>query len=109
MIWQMSHNEYVLEALRRALLPFFAFSAIRIVSRHPFDLLQDAQSHYPLLEAIKSKDPEAAQKAFEAAWAEWLSKTRSYVSDEVGDAPTQRVNRMAETHQIRERKGQKQS
>jgi DNA-binding GntR family transcriptional regulator len=49
--------------------PLFEFS----------DLLQDAQSHLPIVEAIKSKDPEAARDAFLGASQEWLVKTRAFV------------------------------
>lgn len=78
-IWEIAGNEYLEVALRRVVHPIFAFSAIRILSGHPFDLLQDARSHLPIVEAIKSKNPEAARNAFVAALDEWLSKTRGYV------------------------------
>ena len=78
-IWEAVDNEYVTAALERVVLPIFAFSAIRINSSQPFDLEQDAQSHLPILEAIKIKDPKAARKAFLNALAEWLSKTKAYV------------------------------
>jgi DNA-binding GntR family transcriptional regulator len=78
-IWKIADNEYLVSTLKRILLPIFAFTAIRIFSSAPFDLLEDANSHLPLLEAIKSKNPEAAQRAFLAAADEWLSKTRAYV------------------------------
>jgi DNA-binding GntR family transcriptional regulator len=78
-IWEIADNEYLEIALRRIVHPIFAFSAIRILSGRAFDLLQDAQSHLPIVEAIKSKNPEAARKAFLAASQEWLVKTRAYV------------------------------
>jgi DNA-binding GntR family transcriptional regulator len=81
-IWKIPDNEYVTLTLKRILLPIFSFTAIRIFSSAPFDLLQDANSHLPLLEAIKSKNPEAARSAFLAAADEWLSKTRAYVFPE---------------------------
>ena len=45
MIWQITGNEYLQAALRRLLVPLFAFTAIRIVTRGVFDLLHDAQTH----------------------------------------------------------------
>ncbi len=81
-IWEAAGNEYLAIALERIVVPVFAFSAIRIDSRQAFDLSQDAQSHLPMLEAIKVKDPEAARKAFLAGLEEWLSNTRAYVFGE---------------------------
>jgi DNA-binding GntR family transcriptional regulator len=84
-IWEAAGNEYLTAALERVVVPIFAFSAMRISSRQAFDLKQDAQSHLPILEAIKRKDPEAASKAFLCALEEWLSKTRAYVFAEPAD------------------------
>src|SRR5215471_17635196 len=78
-MWQITANEYLEAALRRAVHPIFAFTAIRILSCHPFDLLQDAHSHLPIIEAIKAKNPTAARDGFLDAVDEWLSKTRDYV------------------------------
>ncbi len=78
-VWEAAGNEYLAVALERIVVPIFAFSAIRIDSRQAFDPRQDAQSHLPMLEAIKAKDPEAARKAFLEGLEEWLSKTRAYV------------------------------
>ena len=76
MIWSFCGNEYVAAALRRTVYPFFAFSAIRALSVTPFDLLQDANSHLPVIDAIKAKDPRAARETFLAALEGWLSSTR---------------------------------
>ncbi len=81
-IWEIAGNEYVEAALRRIVLPVFAFSAIRIISHRSFDLLEDGQSHLPIVEAIKCKNPEAARSAFLTALDEWLSKTRKYIFSE---------------------------
>jgi DNA-binding GntR family transcriptional regulator len=78
-IWRMSNNEYVYSSLRRVLLPYFAFTAIRVVSHGPFDLVQDASSHLPLLDAIKTKDPKAACTAFNTALDTWLEHARTVV------------------------------
>jgi DNA-binding GntR family transcriptional regulator len=79
LIWQIASNEYLEAALRRIVHPIFAFTAIRILSCHPFDLFQDAHSHLPIIDAIKLKKPAAARDAFLAAVDDWLSKTRDYV------------------------------
>ena len=81
-IWRMTNNEYVHDSLRRVLLPYFAFTAIRVVSHRPFDLVQDVSSHLPLLDSIKAKDPDAARKAFNMALNEWLEQARALVYDE---------------------------
>jgi GntR family transcriptional regulator, trigonelline degradation regulator len=78
-IWEAAGNEYLTAALERIVVPIFAFSAIRIDSRRAFDLKQDAQSHLPMLDAIKAKDPKAARKAFLTGLEGWLSKTKAFV------------------------------
>ena len=81
-IWEATDNEYLQVALRRIVLPIFAFTSIRIVTQSHFDLLKDAQSHLPFLDAIRSRDPQAAREAFLGALGEWLSNTRAYVFGE---------------------------
>lgn len=78
-IWAIANNEYLQVALRRIIHPIFAFSAIRILSGRPFDLLEDAQSHLPIVEAIKSGSAEAARSAFLNALDDWFFKTKAYV------------------------------
>jgi len=81
-VWRMSGNEYAESALRRAVLPYFAFIAIRIAAVDPMSLLRDALGHLPLLEAIKSRDAEKAQQAFASTLEGWLAITRTEFSDE---------------------------
>jgi DNA-binding GntR family transcriptional regulator len=57
----------------------FRVHVIRLVTGRSFDLLQDARSHRPMLDALASKNPEATRKAFTAARVEWLAKTTAYV------------------------------
>ncbi|MGH9613752.1 MAG: GntR family transcriptional regulator [Bryobacteraceae bacterium] len=78
-IWAMTGNEFLAAALKRVTPPVFAFAAMRASKGHAFDLLQDANSHAPLLEAIKGRNPEAARACFLAALDQWLASTRSYV------------------------------
>ena len=78
-IWAIADNEYLETALRRILVPVYAFSAMRIHSGEAFDLLQDAQSHLPVLEAIKAKDPALARKRFLSALDDWYASTEAYV------------------------------
>jgi DNA-binding GntR family transcriptional regulator len=79
----MADNEYLQVALRRIIHPIFAFSAIRILSGRPFDLLEDAQSHLPIVEAIKSKNAKAARKAFLTALDGWFLQIKAYVFSKV--------------------------
>jgi DNA-binding GntR family transcriptional regulator len=76
-VWQMSGNEYVEAALRRAVLPYFAFIAIRIGVVDPLSLLRDAYAHLPLLAAIKAGDPDKAQQVFAGTLEGWLAITRA--------------------------------
>jgi DNA-binding GntR family transcriptional regulator len=78
-IWQITDNEPLEEALKRIVLPLFAFSSIRVASRRSFDLLQDSDLHRSLLDAIRSKDPNAARMAYQTALDEWRSQTREFV------------------------------
>ena len=75
--WEMSGNEYLQAALRRVVLPYFAFIAIRIEAVDPLSLLRDANEHLPILEAIKAKDAEGAQHAFISTLDDWLAITRA--------------------------------
>lgn len=78
-IWRLADNEYLEIALRRIVHPIFAFTAIRVLSCRPFDLLEDAHSHLPIIEAIKNKSQMAAREAFMKALDGWSTQTRGYV------------------------------
>lgn len=80
-IWLMSGNEYLHAALRRVVLPVFAATSIRIVSRRPFDLIQDAQLHLPMIEVIRNHDVGAAKAVVERAMDEWLAQFRLYLNN----------------------------
>lgn len=81
LLWRCTGNEYLEAALKRAVLPFFAFAAIRVASRGPLDLFQDAYSHLPILEAVQSRDPAAAQSAFLKGLEEWYRSSRIECAD----------------------------
>ena len=67
------------------MLPVFALTVIRAISRRPFDFLKDGASHLPMLEAIKSKNPELARQAFLTALDGWLSRIRDSVFADPGN------------------------
>lgn len=79
-IWQIIGNEYLQSALRRLVVPIFASTAIRIALRGPIDLVRDAESHLPILEALKAHDPQAARSAITVALGEWEGIVREYLS-----------------------------
>lgn len=79
MIWNIVGNEYLSGLLRRAVVPIFALSAVHVGTREQVDLIRDASSHRPLLEALRNRDPEAARQAISQALSEWKSTTYSYI------------------------------
>jgi len=78
-IWQLAANEFLSIALKRVVYPIFAFTAIRLVSLRPFDLMQDAYSHLPIIEAIKAKDSDSAGAAFLAALDHWSRELEKHL------------------------------
>lgn len=81
-VWRMADNECLTAALRRIILPLFRFAAIRFHGGKRFDLLGDAASHMPLLEAIKARDPNMARAALLRVMDEWMEGIRAYVAKE---------------------------
>ena len=80
-IWNITANEHLQSALLRINQPLFALAMIRLVAdRSPSDLNYFARSHAPVLEAIKSNDPERARQLFHGAADEWLESLRAEVA-----------------------------
>jgi DNA-binding GntR family transcriptional regulator len=73
-IWQMSHNEFLADSLKRVLLPLAGFSIIACTLHEGFNLLEDAHSHDPLHEAIVRHDASATRKAYRTAAEIWKAK-----------------------------------
>jgi len=86
LVWEMTGNQYLQAALRRAVLPYFAFIAIRITTLDPLSLLRDATAHLPLLEAIKAHDAARVQQIFIATLENWLEITRSEFARDLQNA-----------------------
>jgi len=78
-LWHIADNEYLEAALRRVVVPIFAVSAMHVAASDPLELLRDAQSHMHLLNAIKSRDAEAAIAALDRATQEWHTNTKTYI------------------------------
>lgn len=83
-IWRATENEFLTAALRRIIVPLFTFTSIRFNGANPFDMLSDAMSHMPLLEAIKARNPEAAGAAAVSAMDGWLQGIQDYLKNDGG-------------------------
>jgi DNA-binding GntR family transcriptional regulator len=78
-IWEITGNQYLQTALKRLVLPAFGYTSMRFVSGSSFDLISDAHSHFPVMQAIKSRDPDAAGKGALAACNIWRDRLDDYV------------------------------
>jgi DNA-binding GntR family transcriptional regulator len=83
-VWACSGNEYLENALRRVVVPLFALSAVHVRGRSKVELLRDAHSHFAILEALRTHDPEGARLALEQALAAWERSTEHYIFDPPG-------------------------
>ena len=92
-VWKSSHNEYLYDSLRRVVLPLFGFSLIESAVQKTFDLLEDARSHEPVLEAISRQDPAATRKAYRVAAEAWKIKTAKSEIQKSLPAPAQARSR----------------
>jgi DNA-binding GntR family transcriptional regulator len=75
-LWGAAHNEFLEIALRRALLPYFAFGAIRAALEDSADRARDADAHLPILEAIRNRDAQEGLRAFHAGWDYWYRRRK---------------------------------
>ena len=69
-VWRATGNTCLVDSLRRVMLPLFGYSTIGIES-NKFDLMRDAESHKPLLDAISDHDAAQAGKRFLQAEKLW--------------------------------------
>lgn len=80
-IWRIADNEFVRSALARALIPFYAFFAMRCP--YPaFDMQQDADEHRKILEAIAANDPVTAEQIVTRAMSQWRTRPALYAYPE---------------------------
>jgi len=75
--WRIADNEYVRSALARALVPFFAFFAMRCPDP-AFDLMADAGEHLTIMEGLAANDTEAVEKAVRKAMSAWRTRPELY-------------------------------
>jgi DNA-binding GntR family transcriptional regulator len=81
-MWESTHNDCLVESLRRIVVPLFGFSAIRVAMQPGFNLMNDLQSHRLLLDAIAAGEPERAKRAFHAAMKVWSEQASHLYSEE---------------------------
>jgi DNA-binding GntR family transcriptional regulator len=68
--WHATENSCLADTLKRVIIPLFGFSSITITPEKR-SLIKDAESHRPLLDAIRAHDPVGAGKAYRQAEAQW--------------------------------------
>lgn len=85
-MWESTHNDTLVECLRRIVVPLFGFSAIRVATQPGFNLTNDLQSHRVLLDAIAAGEPERAKRAFNTAMNDW-SEQASHLYAAEGEEP----------------------
>jgi DNA-binding GntR family transcriptional regulator len=86
-MWESTHNDCLVECLRRVVVPLFGFSAIRVAMQPGFNLMNDLQSHRVLLDAIAAGEPERAKRAFHMAMSEWSEQAAHLYTAESEEAP----------------------
>ncbi|HSS96272.1 MAG TPA: GntR family transcriptional regulator [Terriglobales bacterium] len=84
-MWESTHNECLIETLRRIVVPLFGFSAIRVAMQPGFNMSNDLQLHRVLMDAIAAGEPEKAKRAFHAAMGDWAEQAiHLYASENEG-------------------------
>jgi DNA-binding GntR family transcriptional regulator len=87
-MWESTHNDCLVETLRRVVVPLFGFSAIRVAMQPGFNLNKDIQLHRVLLDAIAAGEPEKAKRAFHAAMQDWSDQAlHLYTAEEPSEEP----------------------
>jgi DNA-binding GntR family transcriptional regulator len=86
-MWEATHNDCLVECLRRVVVPLFGFSAIRVAMQPGFNLAEDLQDHRVLLDAIAAGEPEKAKRAFHLAMKDWAEQAAHLYSEENEEEP----------------------
>jgi DNA-binding FadR family transcriptional regulator len=86
-MWEATHNDCLVECLRRVVVPLFGFSAIRVAMQPGFNLAEDLQEHRVLLDAISAGEPEKAKRAFQLAMKDWAEQAVHLYSEEDEEEP----------------------
>ena len=77
--WHAADNEFLGAALRRLFLLPLCARSVHVQSKPRRYFLQDVQSHHSVIEAIKSRNPEAAYKTLLVRLARWEGLASGYV------------------------------
>ena len=86
-MWESTHNDCLVDSLRRIVVPLFGFSAIRVAMQPGFNLANDLHLHRALLDAIAAGEPEKAKRAFHAAMKDWAEQAVHLYSEEKEETP----------------------
>ena len=70
-VWRISQNKFLESALQRVVIPLFGFSYIQFAADN-FNLVEDAATHAPLMNALCEKSPQLAEREFEKAVEVWM-------------------------------------
>lgn len=76
-VWSIAGNPPMSAALRRIVLPVYAFFSIRMKGWAAKELRECAESNLPLVNAICSQDPDSARDALRYVLDRWLDKARA--------------------------------
>ncbi|MEN6536555.1 MAG: GntR family transcriptional regulator [Bryobacteraceae bacterium] len=76
-VWTAGNNPYIRAALRRCVLPLSMFAAIS--GQSTFDLVEDAVSHTPVVDAIKRRDAAAAEAVMRERIGMWEASSHNYL------------------------------
>src|SRR6476646_5546630 len=88
-MWESTHNECLVDSLRRIVVPLFGFSSIRVAMQPGFDLEHDVRLHRAVLDAIKGGEPERARRAFNTAMNDWAEQaSQLYTADKASSRKT---------------------
>lgn len=76
-VWALARNEVLASTLRRLVLPLFGLGSVRAIVQKNYNLVEDAQLHLAILEAISRNDVDAAREAFERGMEEWQAQVEA--------------------------------
>ena len=92
LVWRIPGNPYLYASIRRLVLPLFVYSALGI-AEHDFNLVEDGESHVPILDALVYGGPEVARKVFLAALKQWRAEALALDHEKPAAGPNLTVAR----------------
>ncbi len=78
-VWIMAGNDYIRTSLARALVPLYAFFAMRSPAT-TFDMTGDSLLHLRILESLERNDPASAQQTLQEAMSHWRLRPHLYAA-----------------------------